>query len=414
MNMGRIAKRTLALLAALCLTLHGACALADVAAEADRASVQAGDTITVTLTITGKKLAVAEGTYAYDLALLAFKQSDGGAADGFFTLYSAEKNGSSTLAARITFTALAAGEAVVDFKLDKLLDYAGKSLDTGGAKVKVVIAAAPAAPTPTPVDYGNPKLTVKAENVQGASADMYVWRSIENVTIPSRYTETDLTYRGESVRGATVKNSDAPTLLYLSDALGNNAGYYVYDEARDMFYPYRTVSSVSKSYILLEPEENVLAPAGFAQTTLSIGGVEVKAWESKDAQGSVYLLYARNPDGEIGFYYYNPEDESLQRYAVLPVRPEVTPPPATPSPASMTPQAPQQSALPQTQPAADEITLKRAAFFAVCGAAALFLGLFVTSLAVRALEKARRKKRAAQRRREVEQIMEASQKPVER
>lgn len=412
--MGRIAKRTVALLAALCLTLYGFSALADVAAEADQTGVQAGDTVTVTLTITGKGLAVAEGTYVYDPALLAFTESDGGAADGFFTLYSAEKNGSSTLAARITFTARAAGEAVVDFKLEKLLDYAGKSLDTGDAKVKVVIAAAPATPTPEPVDYGDPALTVKAENVLGASTDMYVWRSIENVTIPSRYSEADLVYRGENVKGAAVKNSDAPTLLYLSDAAGNSAGYYVYDEARDLLYPYRTVSSVSKSYILLEPEESVGAPAGFAETTLSIGDAEVRAWESVDAQGSVYLLYARNPDGEIGFYYYDPEDESLQRYAVLPARPEVTPPPpVTPSPPA-TPAAPQESAAQGAEAAADEIVLKRAVFFAVCGAAALFLGLFVTSLAVRSVEKARRKKRAAKRRKELEKIMETSEKPMDR
>ena len=410
--MGKIAKRAAALLAALILISFSRAALADVAAEADQTGVQAGDTVAVTLTITGKKLAVAEGTYTYDPKLLAFKESDGGAADGFFTLYSAEKDGSSTLAARITFTARAQGEAAVDFKLEKLLDYAGKSLDTGEAKVKITIAAAPATPTPEPVDYSDPALTVKAENVLGASVDMYVWRGIENVTIPSRYTETELLYRGESVKGATVKNSDAPTLLYLSDALGGSAGYYVYDEARDLLYPYRTVSSVSKSYILLEPEAGVSAPAGFAETTLSIGANEVRAWESRDAQGSVYLLYARNPDGEIGFYYYNPEDESLQRYAVLPARPEVTPPSLTPPPA--TPGAPQESAAQGAQAAADEIVLKRAVFFAVCGAGALFLGLFIASLAARAAEKARRKKRAVKRRKELEGIMGASQKPMDR
>ncbi|HWQ58296.1 MAG TPA: hypothetical protein VN540_04680 [Clostridia bacterium] len=410
--MGRIARKTTALLAALCLIACCSAALADVKAEADHTAVQAGDTVVVTFTVTGKNLAVAEGSYAYDAALLAFKEGDG-VADGFFALYSAEKNGSSTLVARVTFTALAAGEATVEFTLQSLTNYAGKALDTGSAKAIVAIAAAPATPTPPPVDYSDPALSVRAENVRGAGADMYVWRSIENVTIPSRYSEAEVEYHGESVIGAAVKNSDAPTLLYLSDAGGNNAGYYVYDAARDLLYPYYTISSVSKSYIILEPDGSVEVPAGFTQTTLSIDGKEIAAWESRDAQGGVYLLYARNPDGEVGYYYYNPADESLQRYAVLPPRPvePTAAPAATPEPTTQP--APQESAPEQALPGPDEILLKKPFFYGLCGAAALFLTLLITVMIVRAVQNAGRKKRAASRRRELEKLMEASPKQLD-
>ncbi len=398
-------RRSAALLLALCLLLLGSAALADIEAEADQTGVQAGDVLAVTLTITGKNLSVAEGLFTYDPALLAFQESDGSATDGFFTLYSAEKNGSSTLSARVVFTALAAGEAKITFTLETLLDYKGKALDTGSASVAVAIAAAPATPSPPPVDYGDPARSVKAENVAGATGDMYVWRSIENVTIPSRYGEADVVYRGETVKGAAVKDSDAPTLLYLSDAAGNSASYYIYDAERDALYPYRTISSVSKSYILLEPDGSVSAPEGFAETTLELDGGAVRAWVREDAQGSLYLLYARNPDGETGFYLYNLEDASLQRFAVLPARPAVTPPasPATPAPA--TEPVPQETAFVK-DPAPGEIVLPRALFYAVCGAAALFLGLFVAGIVLRSAEDARRRKRAAERRRAREKAEE--------
>lgn len=395
-------KRILALLFAACLTLFCAAALADIGAEADKAGVQPGDTVTVTLSVTGKNLSVAEGTFTYDPALLSFTESDGGAADGFFTLYSAEKDGSSTLRARIVFTALAAGEANIEFTLQSLLDYEGNALDTGSASVAISIAAVPATPTLPPVDYSDPAVSVKAQNVRGAQGDMYVWRSIENVTIPSRYAETDVDYHGETVKGAAVANTDAPTLLYLSDASGNSAGFYIYDAAGDLLYPYRTVSSVSKSYILLAPDGSISVPEGFAETTLEVGGSEVQAWSMADAQGTVYLLYARNPDGEVGFYLYNPEDESLQRFAVLPARPVAPTLAPTASPAPV-----EQTVPPATMPAEEapdggSIVLARPLFFLLCGAVFLFLSLFVTTVAVYAVREKRRERRARARMKERE------------
>ena len=125
------------------------------------------------------------------------------------------------------------------------------------------------------------------------------------------------------MKAAAVADSDAPLLLYVTDDTGAIGGYYIYDEAKDRLYPYRTVSSTSKSYIILEPDEGVSAPEGFGETTLTIDETQYRAWVSSDAQGEVYLLYARNPKGETGFYTYSVEDSSMQRYAVMPARPVI-------------------------------------------------------------------------------------------
>ncbi len=372
-------------------------------------SVTAGEEFDLTLTLKGKNMAVAEGTFSYDPALLSFKESSGGAGDGFISMATAEKGGSSSMSAHVRFTALAAGEAKVTFTIEKLLDYDGKEQEGGTSEAVVSIQAAPVEEKPK-TDYS--QAGVIAQNVQGAAQTMYIWKSIENVTIPSKYAETELDYHGEKVMGATVPDSDAPTLLYLSDAAGENAAYYIYDTAKDALYPYRTLSSVSKSYILMQPDAGVEIPAGFEASTLTVDEREIAVWKSQDAAGEVYLVYARNPNGELGFYYYNPQDASLQRYAVLPARPvqpQLTPAPA---PVAQTP-VPTQEIPVQSEPAPaateGSITLPELYVYVLCGAVIALLLTLIIVLISHAVEKKRRRERAARRRAERERAAREQQ-----
>ncbi len=334
-------KRLTAIILSLSIMLICAAAYADTAldVQTDRAEVSAGDTVEITITLKGDKLSAAEGNFAYDTSLLSFDGAEGGAGDGYISMVSLSKGGESSLSARIRFKALAEGNAEVVFSMTKILNYGGKEQGTAESKAAVKILPGPE-PTPTPEPISYAKEGVKAHNVKGAEGDMYVWRSIENVTVPSRYTESEYTYHGEAVAAAEVADSDAPLLLYVTDDTGAIGGYHIYDEANDTLYPYKTVSSASRSYIILEPDEGVSIPAGFAETTLSIDETEYRAWVSNDAQGEIYLLYARNPKGETGFYTYSVEDSSMQRYAVMPARPVMdgaapddAAAPATPAPA---------------------------------------------------------------------------------
>ena len=322
MKGNKLFKRVFAVTAAVMLALLPAAAFAAVeaSAAADKTAVQAGDIVEVTITVAGKELAAAEGTYSYDPALLTYTESEGGASDGFISMVSAQKDGSDSLTARIKFTAAGAGNAEVTFDITKVLDYDGDEAGTAKGSVAITVQAAPAStePTPAPINYAAEG--VAAVNLT-SDQPMYIWRTLENVTVPSKYTETTLDYHGETVAAAIVEDSDAPTLLYLSNAAGDVGGYYIYDTDKDTLYPYQTVNSVSKSYILLQPDGSVALPAGFSETFITIDEKPVTAWVSQDAQGDIYLLYGRNPDGEVGYYLYNPQDESLQRYAVMPARP---------------------------------------------------------------------------------------------
>ncbi|MCE5236637.1 MAG: cohesin domain-containing protein [Clostridiaceae bacterium] len=391
-------KRSAALLIAMLLLLVPVSALAEaptVTVSAGGSTLNVGDTVEMTVTVKGGGMSVAEGIFTYDPAVLSFTEGIGGASDGFLSIASAQKNGTDSLTARIKFTAVGAGSTDVKVNIEKVFGYDGSEQQTGtalGDTLSFTVAAPAATPTPTPIDYA--KEGVAAQNVKNATESLYIWRTLENVTVPSGYSETTLTYHGETVAAATVADSDAPTLLYLSNASGSVGGYYIYNAATDTIYQYQTVSSVSKSYIILEPDGSVPLPAGFTETTLTAGEKTYTAWKSQDAQGDIFLLYARNSDGEVGYYVYNAEDESLQRYAVMPARiAQPTLPPVTPNPADVTP-APQESAAPAPE---NTIAVNRVLFFAICGVGGLIVILTVAFLVLRSVEDSRRRRRAAAR-----------------
>ena len=74
-------KKLTAIILSLLIMLSCSAAYADASldAQADKAQVSAGDTVTVTITLKGDKLAAAEGSFAYDTSLLSFEEAEGGA-----------------------------------------------------------------------------------------------------------------------------------------------------------------------------------------------------------------------------------------------------------------------------------------------------------------------------------------------
>lgn len=294
---------------------------AGLSAAAEPASVKIGDTFTVTVTVSDKNIAVAEGVFTYDPKLLKYVSSDGGASDGHINLVSAEKGGSSSLTAAIKFQGLEAGDANINVSMKSVLDYDGKSLGkTDDAAVTVKVTPAPPEPEKSgkpdesakpPVDYS--KDGVAAKNVKGTDAQMYIWRSLESLTLPSGYYDLQVTYGGETVGGAAIPDTDF-TLLYLSEKNGDNAGYYIFDAGKDALYPYVTITSVLANFTMLWPDDSIKAPEGFEPATLKWKERDMPAWTAKGSDGTVYLVYARTASGDTGLFLYNSKDKSVQRY----------------------------------------------------------------------------------------------------
>lgn len=363
----KLGKRMIALVAALVVMLAfpAAAFATNISVTADSTSVKTGDTVTVTVTVSGEHIAAADGVFTYDPALLSYIGSDGGASDGVINMVSLQKGGTSSLTAVIRFAATGAGDAEVRVTIQHALNYNEQPLGTAEAGVSVAIASAGTEPTPgesaPQIDLS---LTgVPAENVTGAAEPMYIWRTLTSLTLPSGFADRQVTYHGEYVGGAAIPDTEDLLLLYLSGKTGDNAGFYIYDVQKDAFFPYLTIQSVSKNFTLIWPDDTVQVPEGYEEATLLWKEKEVPAWIAKGSDGSVYLVYARNSAGERGLFLYNVEDESVQRY----IAPSGTAPEPTTAP----------SAQPSTKPSSgpdspyDVIPVNAAVLYAACGGGAL-------------------------------------------
>ena len=295
----------------------------DVSVTADSTAVKAGDTVTLTVIVSAEHIGVASGSFTYDPALLTYVSSDGGASDGYINLVSAEKGGSSSLSVVIKFAAKAQGTAVVNVVMDNVLSYDEQPLDKGEAGVSITVAASDAPPQTSGEVESIPAVNlaqtgVAAQNVTGAAAQMYIWRDLGSLTLPSGFADRQVTYAGEYVGGAAIPDREDLILLYLSEAAGENAGYYIYNEQKNTLAPYITIAAKLASFTIIWPDETATAPAGFEQTTLEWDEKQLPAWKAPESGDIVYLVYARNSKGETGFYLFNTEDESVQRYAAVP------------------------------------------------------------------------------------------------
>ncbi|WP_330666089.1 hypothetical protein, partial [Herbinix luporum] len=73
--------------------------------------------------------------------------------------------------------------------------------------------------------------------------------------------------------------------------------------------------STSK-YVLLAPKADVLIPAGFEKTEATIMDKKLSVWKPVESkENGFYLIYAMNNAGIKGWYLFDTEEETIQRFA---------------------------------------------------------------------------------------------------
>jgi len=383
----------------------GAAFAAELQLSAEKTQVEVGDEVVLSLLVKEENIAAAEGSFSYDPSLLSYVSGTGGASDGYFSLLSLKKGGSEYLTAVIRFTAVKKGEVVVSSVLNSAYSYDGTSLDFNEDSADVLITIQgedelPGSATPPSARPDYSKTGVLAENVEAATEPMYIRRSLQDLTLPSGYADRQVEYKGGFVGGAAIPATDMPILLYLSTASGELGSYYVYDEARDFLYPYETVTSVLATYTFIRPDESVEIPEGFEPLDMAISDVEsIPVWKNPDMEIEYYLVYLRDSGGDVGFYLYDREERSVQRY-LLPAAAE------EPLPGGI------EEDIPPEDPSPLHISLTKPVFFllsAGCGILLLaFIGLLIFHIvSKRNLEEKYRRKirrlRSAQRERDLEE-----------
>ena len=131
--------------------------------------------------------------------------------------------------------------------------------------------------------------------------------------LPSGFAAADITYDGETVKGAKQEKGDLQ-LLYLLDS-SNQGAFYIYNESKNACSPMQMINlSETSSIILLDDVEDVELPARYTKVELEISDDHsVPAWhDSKNDR--FYLLYTVNTDGEKALYKYDSKDQTYQYY----------------------------------------------------------------------------------------------------
>lgn len=129
---------------------------------------------------------------------------------------------------------------------------------------------------------------------------------------PGNYVETTVMIKDAEIP-AYRNEVTKLTLVGLKSETGE-AGLYVYDETKDSYAPYRELKLNGIGIYPYAPGKNVGIPDGYEEFTLRIGENEYRAYRiSKESEFS--LLYGMNLEtGKEGFYVYDSEGGTLQRY----------------------------------------------------------------------------------------------------
>ncbi|MEZ4357819.1 MAG: cohesin domain-containing protein [Eubacteriales bacterium] len=300
---------TILLVMALVISMFPLTAFAASASVSAPASTTVGSTFSVTVKFSASNIGVVQATFSYDKSVLKYV-SGSGTSDGKIVLY-ASAEGKSSLSTTIKFKALKAGKTTVSVNTTEFIDWDYNSLGTVSASRSVTVQTAgtttttkdpevSTTPTVNPLDTAIP-VTVGEQT-------LYLWTTLtDDITLPAGFTKTDSTYQEQSIQAATGNNI---TLVYLTDGNGGNGSFYVLDNGS--LYKYQTIT-VSKTYIIVEPDSSVTVPDGYTETTMDINETSVKAWQSEETPG-FYLVYVMNSEGGKGFYTYDTIEGTLQRY----------------------------------------------------------------------------------------------------
>ena len=351
-------------------------------------SVTVGSTVTVTATFSGgdQTLGAVDAYLTYDPGVLQFvsgNSASGGA--GSVSIVGFGDGSAKTLSYAITFKAIGAGSSAISLGVNQLLSFgdgeggeavlpaSGSSAtltvvsNTGGGGGSGGGGGQSTRPSQSEAEP-EPEEPVAEVTVSGESR--YLWPTLDGVEIPDGFERFPYEYKGhefEAVRGT----SQNLILFHMTNAEHADGRFYVYIPDEDVLYPYTGLSLGAAQYTVLRLPEGVTVPAGFKETELNIAGEQVPAWvlESGD-HTEFYLLYAMNSEGASGFYMFDTQEETMQRYIEI-AAPVIAPP----EPEEPEPEEPQGNVY-------ERITSDDEVLMVVAILTAAFLGLLLTNIVV--------------------------------
>lgn len=144
-------------------------------------------------------------------------------------------------------------------------------------------------------------------------AQLFVGENLENLTIPEGFELGTVQY-GDREVPAAIGLSKPLTLLWLVDEANTTGAFYVLDAENNGFYPYVSLTAGQKIFSVMPLPEGAMPPAGYEESTVTIGEDVYACWKNTAKPDSEFvLIYAMNWDGQTGFYRYDTVEGTMQR-----------------------------------------------------------------------------------------------------
>ena len=169
--------------------------------------------------------------------------------------------------------------------------------------------------------------TSDSENSDSAEGDFYnggiaynLSKTMPEELIPADFTQTTITYDGDSVQAAKFEKADV-TLVCLERASDpSDQHLFVYDKERDSVAPFSKIENGDRYVIVTDIPMSVAekVTSDYQETKCELGNGTVMAYQNKSGSSDLYYVYGVSNEGKSGWYEYDAKDSTIQSAQVSP------------------------------------------------------------------------------------------------
>lgn len=283
-----------------------------VSVTADKETAAVGDTLTLSIKVEGtdgdaEKPEVSVNFDANRLSFSACSTEYGGGGGGLVTLDSS---------AEVAFSILSGGQA--DVEVTAVFNGDGANAQTVTATV-MVDGEDTAALSENVGD--NAGTGIEAGTIATSSGKL-VSSVFADEFMPVGFYKTTVSYEEQMVEAAQF-DMGGIVLLYVTDPDGNNGNFNVYDQTTGELSDFLQISGIENRFIIaLKAGEDVTVPEGFTKATLQWNAQSLEAYsytgempaDSTVSASDFFLLYAVSSEGNKGWYIYDQNEGTYQRF----------------------------------------------------------------------------------------------------
>ena len=137
--------------------------------------------------------------------------------------------------------------------------------------------------------------------------------SFDQALLPAGYEGENFIYGDRTVQAGKGADEHLHLIYLLAD--GGSGNLYFYDDTSRTWSPYVQVGATAKAVSVVPLSEGVAVPEGLLVKQVTLNGKTVDGYIGQKDQGQNYcVFYGMNSKGEKGFYRFDLQEKTLQRY----------------------------------------------------------------------------------------------------